>query len=83
MVATFENQPAHLLVNTYSNINIITSEFLSKLNNYMKMRFCSCKIRQVAVDRKHKKNLLVQLPITIGNITIPLNFRIIENIYTF
>jgi len=37
VTATFEDKPARLLIDTCSNINVITSEFLAKLKNYRKL----------------------------------------------
>jgi len=79
VTATVEYKPARLLIDTCSNINVITSEFQAKLKNYKKVGFCSSRIRQAAVDCDPNKNLLVQLPLTIGHLTISLTFRVIEN----
>ena len=78
-----ENQTARLLVDTCSNINVITSEFLNKLTNYEKVGTSSSKIRQAAMDCDSVENPIVRLSFFLGELRLTLNFRVIENADTF
>ena len=81
--AKVEDKVARLLVDTCNNINVITREFLEKLKNYKKIGFCKNRIRQATVDCEPQEDLMVQVPLFVGDLAMNLEFRVINNPDTF
>ena len=79
VLATVGNSRERLLLDTCSNLNVVTEEFLSSLENYKIIGTGSGKIRQAAKDCPDSSSNIVQFSFTIRNYPLMLNFRVLDN----
>jgi len=74
---------ARLLLDTCSNLNVITKEFLEKLDTYEKVGTIKSRIRQAAKDCEVQESLVVKVPVYIGKLHMDIVFRVIDHSDTF
>ena len=74
---------ARLLLDTCSNLNVITKDFLEKIGPYESVGFTKSRIRQAANDCEIQESLVVKVPIYIGNLSMNITFRVIDHPDTF
>jgi len=77
--AEVDNVSARLLIDTCSNLNVVTKEFLSKINNYTEVGLEKGKIRQAATDCNNGDGIVVKFPLSIGDYTLTLKYRVLDN----
>ncbi|ORX45003.1 hypothetical protein BCR36DRAFT_300468, partial [Piromyces finnis] len=70
---------ARLLLDTCSNLNVVSKDFLDNLESYEKVGYTKSRIRQAAMDYNSNENLIVKLPIRIGTFNTTLTFRVIDH----
>ncbi|ORX47076.1 hypothetical protein BCR32DRAFT_275814 [Anaeromyces robustus] len=74
---------ARLLLDTCSNLNVITKDFLEKLDSYERIGTTKSRIRQAAKDCEVQENLVVKVPVFIGKLQMNIIFRVIDHPDTF
>ncbi|ORX60741.1 hypothetical protein BCR36DRAFT_272354 [Piromyces finnis] len=68
---------ARLLLDTCSNLNVVSKDFLDNLESYEKVGYTKSRIRQAAMDYDSNENLIVKLPIRIR--TFNTTLRVIDH----
>ena len=79
-IGKVDDSPARLLVDSGSNVNIISKEFLKALpKEYPKLGVSKGRLIQAVGSSEYTEDQIVQLPIKIGNIEFEAPFRVVNS----
>ena len=77
--ASVDGVPGKLLIDSCSNLNIITKRYLDKLpTQYDPIGISRGTIRLATKDDDYSEGIIVRVPVTIENITFEVDFRVMD-----